>query len=86
MAVPSHKSGNGYFSCDLLLMAVTVAPHIVKSRKLLFASMELNGALTRGQMVVDWRSQPQEPQTPNVDLVLEVDHVGLEQLYEKMIL
>ena len=47
--------GEGYTTCDPLAMAVAIHPGIVTKERSVYATVELHGHLTRGQMVVDWR-------------------------------
>ena len=63
--------GQGYTSCDPLAMSVAVKPEIVTKETSVYATAELHGHLTRGQMVVDWRSHLGKK--PNVKIVQEVD-------------
>ena len=45
--------------------------------------MELQGQLTRGQMVVDWRGK--FGKEPNVDIVTKIDIEKVKKLYVKML-
>lgn len=78
----SHKSsifykqkragmGRGYTCCDPLAVAVAVQPDIVTKETSVFATVELHGHLTRGQMVVDWRGHL--GQKHNVMIVQEIN-------------
>ena len=47
--------GNGPFiTCDPFPICAAVQPQIVLKEKLVYATVELKGGFTRGQMVVDW--------------------------------
>ena len=59
------------FAPDGLAMAVAIEPDIVKESVKHYASIELNGAQTRGQICVDWFSLGKKP--ANVEIVLEID-------------
>lgn len=63
--------GQGYTSCDPLAMSVAVKPEIVTEETSVYATTELHGHLTRGQMVVDWRGHLGKKH--NIMLVQEVD-------------
>jgi len=63
--------GRGYTSCDPLAMSVAVQPEIVTKETSVYATLELHGQLTRGQMVVDWRGHLGKK--PNVRIVEEVN-------------
>lgn len=63
--------GSGYTSCDPLAMAVAVQPDIVTKETDVYATLEMHGHLTRGQMVVDWRGHLGKK--PNVKIVQEVN-------------
>ena len=63
--------GLGYTTCDPLAMAVAVHPDIVTKETSVYATLELHGHLTRGQMVVDWRGHLGKE--PNVKIVQEVN-------------
>ncbi|KAL9981520.1 hypothetical protein ACROYT_G010228 [Oculina patagonica] len=63
--------GEGYTCCDPLAVAVAVQPEIVTKETSVYATIELHGHLTRGQMVVDWRGHL--GQKPNVKIVQEVN-------------
>ena len=63
--------GQGYTSCDPLAMSVAVKPEIVTEATSVYATTELHGHLTRGQMVVDWRAHLGKEH--NIKLIQEVD-------------
>lgn len=63
--------GEGYTTCDPLAMAVAIQPEIVTKETSAYATVELHGHLTRGQMVVDWRGHLE--QKPNIKIVQEVN-------------
>lgn len=61
----------GYRSCDAFAMAVAIDSSIVLDKVDIFASVELNGTLTRGMLVPDWRNKLQK--SPNVTIVTKTD-------------
>lgn len=63
--------GQGYTCCDPLAVAVAVQPGIVTKETSVYATIELHGHLTRGQMVVDWRGHL--GQKPNIRIVQEIN-------------
>lgn len=63
---------------DQLLAAVAVEKSVVTETKLAYCTVELVGAVTRGQMVVDWRSL--KGKEANVRLVLGVDKERFAEL------
>ena len=63
--------GTMYTSCDSLAMAVAVKPDIVSKETLVYATVELHGHLTRGQMVVDWQGRLKKK--PNIKIIEEVE-------------
>jgi purine nucleosidase len=56
---------------DPLAMAVALEPGLVRQAEARYVQVELAGALTRGQTVVDWFDVT--GRAPNAELVLEVD-------------
>ena len=73
----------GYVSCDPLTMAVALDSAVAMETTRKYCTVELNGCLTRGQMVVDWNSVLGKP--PNVEIVMKVDLVRVKQYYEGML-
>lgn len=63
----------GYLFPDPLAMAVALEPGLVKSRERRFGTVELHGALTRGQTVIDYRLWNND-KTPNLDIVTALDN------------
>ncbi|MGB1253023.1 MAG: nucleoside hydrolase [Candidatus Promineifilaceae bacterium] len=59
------------YAADPLAMAVVLEPDIVTQAEQHHLTVELQGAYTRGQTVVDWRNRLGK--TPNVNIVLEID-------------
>ena len=63
--------GSLYTCCDALAMAVAVKPELVTKETSVYATVEVHGKFTRGQMVVDWRGVLRKE--PNVKIVEEVN-------------
>lgn len=63
---------------DELAMAVAIRPDIVLREGRVFATVELHGYFTRGQMVVDWQNKLNKK--CNVTLVYQIDTEELKQL------
>lgn len=61
----------GYRSCDAFAMAVAIDSSVVLDKVDIYASVELNGTLTRGMLVPDWRNKLQK--SPNVTIVTKTD-------------
>ena len=54
--IKEHEGDGPFITCDPFAICAAINPQIVLQEKLVHASVELCGHLTRGQMVVDWRS------------------------------
>ncbi|KAL3856548.1 hypothetical protein ACJMK2_011286 [Sinanodonta woodiana] len=72
-----------YRSCDLTAMAVAVDKSVAIGTESVYATVELSGTLTRGQMVVDWKGFLGKK--PNVILVKKVNVERARQMYDEMI-
>lgn len=61
--------------CDQLAVAAALDPRVVLQQSLHFATVELSGRFTRGQMVVDYGKKI-AGKSPNVFLIdrIDVDH------------
>lgn len=68
------------FAPDGLALAAAVEPEIVTKAETRYVSVELHGAQTRGQTVVDWYGLTQK--APNTEIILEVDQQRFIQLME----
>lgn len=62
---------HGLVAADALAMAVALDPSIVTRRETRAVAVELDGRLTRGATVVDWKARLGRPAQANI--VLEVD-------------
>ncbi|XP_067670247.1 nucleoside hydrolase-like [Haliotis asinina] len=56
--------------CDLKAMVACIDETAILEKKKVYATIELCGAVTRGQMAVDWRAHSTE--TPNVTVVTKL--------------
>lgn len=64
--------GEGPFiDCDPFPMCAAIQPQIILQEKLVYATVEVQGALTRGQMVVDWEGKLKK--ACNVRLLQKLD-------------
>lgn len=73
----------GHLLPDPLAMAVALEPPLVKKSQKYFVSVELQGALTRGQTVIDYRAS--KGISPNVEVVTEVDMEGVLRLLKQSV-
>lgn len=71
------------FEPDLLAVAAAIEPDIVTKAEVHAVQIELAGQHTRGQSTVDWWDR--SGQTPNVNLVLEMDRERLWALLRMMV-
>ncbi|XP_067662703.1 nucleoside hydrolase-like [Haliotis asinina] len=76
-----QKEGRKYEVADEMAMACALNDDVIRKSDEVYATVELHGNLTRGQMVVDWRKVL--PKKPNVRLVLEMDKPILEKMLLK---
>jgi len=74
----------GFMACDLLAVACVVDPEIILEKSSYYATVELNGLNTRGQLVVDWRQFLDMPR--KVELITKIDLQRLATLYESSLL
>lgn len=73
----------GYLLPDPLAMAITLEPDIITARDFQRVSVELSGAQTRGQTVLDHFGL--SGKQPNVHVINGLDGERVFQLYEQMI-
>ena len=75
-----YKPPDGaYEAPDETIMAAVIDPKVIKESKRVRCSVEVDGPLTRGMMVVDWENR-QLPEKNELTLLLELDH----ELFEKL--
>ena len=83
-SIKARASGRqGYKSCDGYAMASVIDRSVVKSSQSVYATVELHGQLTRGQMIVDWYNVMKKPS--NVTVVKELDMKKIEDLFMLMV-
>lgn len=69
--IKKYESGGPWMTCDPFVIAAVVCPDIVTEQATLHATIELEGKVTKGMMVVDWRNMLGEKK--NVNLIEKVD-------------
>ena len=89
---PTHTTVNflrqyrqvpGYLLPDPLAMAITLNPMLVHHSDQHYVTVELQGAHTRGQTVIDFMGTL--GREPNVQVVLDLDTDAVYQMYEHML-
>lgn len=73
----------GFLLPDPLAMAVTIEPALILESELRYVTVELQGALTRGQTVIDYSPEGRHP--ANVEIVTGIDMDGVVELYRRML-
>ena len=68
-----------YLLPDPLAMAITLKPELIRQASRHYVSVELSGALTRGQTVIDYMGASGNP--PNVNIIQRLDVDGVYQLF-----
>ncbi|XP_077981832.1 nucleoside hydrolase-like [Glandiceps talaboti] len=66
--------------CDPIAMAVALDSTVIKRKKVAYATVEMQGSVTRGMMVIDWNNALQKRQ--RVNLVFETDVALLKKMME----
>lgn len=74
-----HYKRPAYLLPDPLAMAITLKPELITETTHNFVTVELNGAHTRGQTVVDYIKNGRH--TPNVHIVHRLDTQGVYQMF-----
>lgn len=74
---------DGYLLPDPLAMAITVQPDLIRKSAEYAVIVELHGAHTRGQTIIDYRGR--SGHRPNVRVVQELDMDGVAALYRRML-
>ena len=78
--IHDHLEQDMLFAPDGLAMAAAVEPGIVTRSEKKYVTIELHGAHTRGQTVVDWSNATKKE--PNTEIIHEVDRERFIQLME----
>lgn len=81
-----HRSFNilnrpSMFAADPLALAVLLEPDIVTKAEQHHIAIEMSGATTRGQTVVDWHDRLSKP--ANANIILSVDDARFQALMEQ---
>ncbi|RWS19793.1 hypothetical protein B4U80_12215, partial [Leptotrombidium deliense] len=76
------KKAKGLVLSDLLLVAVYLNPNAISESRKWKANVELNGELTRGQLVVDKRSE----NASGHKFVTKIDANNVYAMFEKVLL
>ncbi|XP_002731795.2 nucleoside hydrolase-like [Saccoglossus kowalevskii] len=63
--------GRYFRSCDTVAMAAVLLPDVIVESVKKYATVELNGTLTRGQMVIDWREKLKK--SHNVNIIIKIN-------------
>ncbi|XP_071085417.1 nucleoside hydrolase-like [Haliotis cracherodii] len=67
--------------CDLNAMAACINEAAILEKQKVYATIELCGTVTRGQMAVDWRSHSDE--TPNVTVITKICTESVARMFEE---
>lgn len=70
-------------SCDMSAMVTMVDPKTILESKKMYATVELNGHLTRGMMVIDWRGILNKD--TNVTIVGKLDTARARELFDGVV-
>ena len=60
-------------------MAITLRPDLIRQSGKFYTTVELNGAHTRGQTVIDYTGISRQP--PNVNIIQALDTDGVYELF-----
>ena len=78
--VHEFEGAGPFLTADPFAIAVALHPEMILQQQLVYATVELNGHVTRGQMVVDWRGKLEKK--CNVNVVQKMDL----QLFQNLML
>ena len=79
-----HGMEEDYVPCDSYAAASAIVPNIVLKKENVFASVEVQGQHTRGQMVIDWANILKKRK--NVFIVTEIDKEKYKLVYENSLI
>lgn len=82
-AAKKFKAYTCFHTCDPTALMVALHPEVILDSAKVYVTVELNGAHTRGQLVVDWRGNLKK--APNVEAVKIVDSKRLQELLMAMV-
>lgn len=77
------RGNEGYVMPDQLAMAVALRPDLIQESGHHYVTVELNGALTRGQTVIDYAHASGKP--ANTHIVTALNGDGVYHLYRQML-
>jgi len=69
----------GLYTADALAMAVALEPQIVRKSEKCYATVELSGSVTRGQLCADWFGLGRR--AANAEIVLELDQPRYVEMF-----
>ncbi|XP_031573606.1 inosine-uridine preferring nucleoside hydrolase-like [Actinia tenebrosa] len=69
--IADYEAGGPWLTCDPFAVAVALCPDIVLEDKMVHATIELSGKVTKGMMVIDWRGKLEKKH--NVRLIEKVN-------------
>ncbi|MBN1563851.1 MAG: nucleoside hydrolase [Anaerolineae bacterium] len=78
-----NRDGIGYLLPDPLAMAITLDPALIRASDHRYVTMEVQGAQTRGQTIIDHLGTTGK--TPNVHIITQIDTGGVYRLFERML-
>ncbi|XP_028396688.1 probable uridine nucleosidase 2 [Dendronephthya gigantea] len=70
--------------CDQFAASIIACPEIILEQENVYATVEVQGCYTRGQMVIDWRNKLKKRK--NVFIVTEIDIEKYKLIYKKSLL
>lgn len=79
----SFRELRGFLLPDPLAMAITLEPSLITESNAYYVTVELQGAYTRAQTVIDYFGRLRRP--ANVKVVTGIDINGVAQLYRRML-
>lgn len=69
-----HEKERLWITCDPFVLAVIACPNVITSQTNVHATIELEGRVTKGMMVIDWRNMLGKKQNVNI-----IEKVNLDQ-------
>ena len=72
-AIQEYEGDGLFITCDPFAIAAAIHPQMILQQKSVYATMELSGCVTRGQMVVDWRGKLEKRHNINIIEKINLD-------------